>query len=123
MMREQSWEIKELKMSEFEFEKVLRGREFTAIAQADEKFHDVIFKAARNQKLITILNNLREQMYRFRLEYLKQDGVLELITQEHNAIVATVSKRDVKKAGLLIIEHIDNQQKEINRLLSSQEEE
>ncbi len=116
-------EIKELKMSEFEFEKVLRGREFTAIAQADEKFHDVIFKAARNQKLITILNNLREQMYRFRLEYLKQDGVLELITQEHNAIVATVSKRDVKKAGLLIIEHIDNQQKEINRLLSSQEEE
>lgn len=116
-------EIKELKMSEFEFEKVLRGREFTAIAQADEKFHDVIFKAARNQKLITILNNLREQMYRFRLEYLKQDGVLELITQEHNAIVATVSKRDVKKAGLLIIEHIDNQQKEINQLLSSQEEE
>ena len=38
------------------------------------RFHDTIYAAAGNQRLISILNNLREQMYRYRLEYLKDTG-------------------------------------------------
>ena len=41
------------------------------IAETDEAYHDVIYNCTRNTRLVQILNNLREQMYRFRLEYIK----------------------------------------------------
>ena len=40
------------------------------------KFHDVIYLATDNQKLIQLLNNLREQMYRYRVEYLKRSDFI-----------------------------------------------
>ena len=41
------------------------------------RFHDVIYMATDNQKLIHLLNKLREQMYRYRVEYLKNPDVHE----------------------------------------------
>ena len=37
------------------------------IAETDEAYHDVIYNCTRNMRLVQILNNLREQMHRFRL--------------------------------------------------------
>src|SRR5699024_12276060 len=54
------------------FRDVLDSDDITLIAQADEAFHDVIFTATANGRLIQLLNNLREQMYRYRIEYLKK---------------------------------------------------
>ena len=49
--------------------------DITSIAQADEAFHDVIFQATDNERLIQLLNNLREQMYRYRIEF-EEKGML-----------------------------------------------
>ena len=68
-------EIEELKAAAREFENVLKDGDITKIAEADVRFHDVIYMATDNQKLIQLLNNLREQMYRFRVEYLKREEV------------------------------------------------
>ena len=39
-----------------------------SIVDADVHFHDVIYSMTGNERLIQIINNLREQMYRYRLE-------------------------------------------------------
>ena len=62
-------QVEEMKMAAEDFRKVLKSGDVTKIAEADVKFHDIIFAATNNQRLITLLNNLREQMYRFRVEY------------------------------------------------------
>ena len=69
-------EIEELKGSSQRIsESVFKdGDDITKIAEADVRFHDVIYMATDNQKLIQLLNNLREQMYRYRVEYLKRPG-------------------------------------------------
>lgn len=41
------------------------------IVEADVKFHDILYSMTNNARLIQIINNLREQMYRYRLEYVK----------------------------------------------------
>lgn len=63
-------EIDELKRAAEEFKKTLKQRDITKIAEADVRFHDIIYMATDNQRLIQLLNNLREQMYRYRVEYL-----------------------------------------------------
>ena len=65
-------EIHELHAAAARFEQMFDSDDITSIAQADEAFHDVIFQATDNERLIQLLNNLREQMYRYRIEYLKK---------------------------------------------------
>ena len=61
-------EIEELKRVAERFKDTLDDQDVTKIAEADVAFHDVIYTATDNQKLILLLNNLREQMYRYRVD-------------------------------------------------------
>ena len=64
-------EIKALGLAVKEFEKKMSNNELSAQAEADVKFHEIIYGATHNQRLVQIINNIREQMYRYRIEYLK----------------------------------------------------
>ena len=80
-------EIRELERVAKEFQQVVNSSDITEIAEVDVCFHDIIYTATDNQKLIQLLNNLREQMYRYRVEYLKRDGVFPQLIAEHEAII------------------------------------
>ena len=84
-------QVEEMKMAAEDFRKVLKSGDVTKIAEADVKFHDIIFAATNNQRLITLLNNLREQMYRFRVEYLKQKECYPQLLEEHDKLIALIS--------------------------------
>ncbi len=45
-------------------------------------FHEIIYSATNNKRLLQILNNLREQMYRYRMEYLKEPGTHKLLLKK-----------------------------------------
>ena len=110
-------EMDTLRKAEERFADAVRGADPTELAEADVAFHDVIYAAAGNKKLLSILSHLREQMYRFRLEYLKQPDTISRLVEEHRAILHAVEQKDAKKAKTLIIAHIDNQEKGISSML------
>ena len=95
--------------------------DLTALTEADVAFHDTIYRGTRNRRLNQILANLREQMYRFRLEYLKDASIRESLVSEHEEIMKAVAGRDGELAADLIGEHIDNQQKVIHASIASME--
>ena len=102
-------QVEEMKMAAEDFRKVLKSGDVTKIAEADVKFHDIIFAATNNQRLITLLNNLREQMYRFRVEYLKQKECYPQLLEEHDKLISLISGGEVEEACELMGCHIDNQ--------------
>ena len=102
-------QVEEMKMAAEDFRKVLKSGDVTKIAEADVKFHDIIFAATNNQRLITLLNNLREQMHRFRVEYLKQKECYPQLLEEHDKLIALISGGEVEEACELMGCHIDNQ--------------
>ena len=106
-------QIEEMKQAAKVFEESLSGDDVTRIAEADVAFHDAINMATDNQKLIQILNNLREQMYRYRVEYLKNNDVYEQLVEEHELLIQAVIKHDKAQAKDIICRHIDNQEKAI----------
>ena len=95
--------------------------DLTALTEADVAFHDTIYRGTRNRRLNQILANLREQMYRFRLEYLKDASIRESLVSEHEEIMKAVAGRDGELAAGLIGEHIDNQEKVIHASIASME--
>ena len=102
-------EIQELKDAADTFQKILSEKDITKIAEADEAFHDVIFKSTGNDRLIQLLNSLREQMYRYRLEYLKREEYHPQLLEEHQQIIDRITRKDQSEAAELIDRHIGNQ--------------
>lgn len=102
-------EIEELKEAEKEFEEALKTKDVTVYAEADVKFHDIIYRTTDNQRLIQLLYNFREQMYRYRVEYLKREDSHETLLKEHQYIIEMIENRDEKCAMEAVCAHIDNQ--------------
>ena len=98
-----------MKKAAEDFKKILKSKDITEIAEADVRFHDIIYMATDNQKLIQLLNNLREQMYRYRVEYLKREEAHPQLIAEHAEIIEYISKGEKKAATDIMCKHIDNQ--------------
>ena len=91
------------------FRDILGTADITELGEADEAFHDVIFRATDNRRLIQLLNNLREQMYRYRIEYLKKKECYPQLLEEHAAIIQAIREHDKAKATEITVQHINNQ--------------
>ena len=57
-------DFKELDLARNAFKKAVAGGTAMEIAETDEAYHDIIYNSTGNTRLVQILNNLREQMYR-----------------------------------------------------------
>lgn len=100
-----------------EFAAATATRDATVIAAADVKLHDIIVHAAGNERLTEILNNLSEQMYRYRFEYIKDTSNYEKLVEEHRIIYESILKKDKQTAAQTARIHIDNQERSILNLL------
>lgn len=103
-------EIEDLHRAADDFRKILKASDdVTEIAEADVRFHDIIYLATGNQKLIQILNNLREQMYRYRVECIKRKESHPILIAEHEEIIRRIENKEKKEAADIVCRHIDNQ--------------
>lgn len=103
-------EIEELRRAADDFRRILKtSDDVTEIAEADVRFHDIIYLATGNQKLIQILNNLREQMYRYRVECIKRKESHPILIAEHEEIIRRIENKEKKEAADIVCRHIDNQ--------------
>lgn len=103
------------------FSDLVKSDNLVALAQADVKFHDVIYEATHNRRLVQLLNNLREQMYRYRMEYLKEADARKLLDEEHKEICKAIREKDYQRAHAYICQHIDNQQRSIIKSINDSE--
>jgi DNA-binding GntR family transcriptional regulator len=109
-------EIKELEIYALKFHKSI-DEDVDALILRDFEFHDAIFKASRNERLIQLNNNLIEQVQRFREIYHKKVNKSKETSKEHYAIVDAISKGDVDKAEKLARIHIENAEKSILKMM------
>ena len=113
--------LKDLEDAQKAFIQAVESGETMTMAEADEHFHDVIYMGTDNTRLVQILNNLREQMYRYRLEYIKDADKRQILMVEHEHILKALTLRHIQEAKMAVREHIDNQEITILKNLKEQE--
>ena len=112
-------QIEELEQAAEIFETLADEGDRMALAQADEDFHECIYRAAGNRRLLQVLRNLREQMYRYRIEYLKHEQAYEQLAAEHREMTQAIRSRDVEHAQQLCVTHLENQRQAILARITS----
>ncbi|NDO49657.1 GntR family transcriptional regulator [Lachnospiraceae bacterium MD335] len=99
------------------FEQATDTKDTRKIAEADVAFHDIIVMSTGNKRLIQLVNNLSEQMYRYRFEYIKDESQHDMLVQEHKEMYRCIQCKDKKAAASVVKKHIDNQEEAIIRQL------
>lgn len=103
------------------FEEALETKKIKLIAQADVDFHDFIYMAAENPRLVAMLNNLREQIYRYRVEYLKDHKNYPRLIEEHKQIIIGLQRHDKEYVIEVMKKHVDNQANAVKNIIRQQE--
>ena len=116
-------ELEELEQAVKEFEEAMKEDNLGVLAAADVKVHEVIYGISHNKRLVQIISNIREQMYRYRVEYLKDVESRKTLVEEHYAVYRALKARNQQQAVKDICIHIVNQQNAILRSLEQMNKE
>lgn len=77
------------------------------IVETDMEFHDILYQASRNARLVGIIYNLREQLTRFRSTSMSYPGRLKETLEEHIRIVEAIAQGNVELAQKAAEEHME----------------
>lgn len=96
---------------------VLAG-DIPKIVATDSVFHDILYRAARNERLVTMINNLRDQLTNIRARSMAQPGRLQDTLAEHRTLLDAIASRDPETAANAARTHIENAEKTLMESLT-----
>jgi DNA-binding GntR family transcriptional regulator len=77
-----------------------------ALLRINTEFHDLLYALSRSPRLIKMINDLQDQIYRFRQVLLKAEGNARVSNEDHKLMLKLISKRDLEGVESLVREHI-----------------
>ncbi len=113
-------QLKELTLAMKNFENAIQAGKLKKIIEYDVEFHDIIYRATDNPKLVTLLNNIREQIYRYRVEYLKGKENYPRLVREHEEIVTALKQKNKERVADAMRSHIRNQAEAVKNIIQEQ---
>ncbi|MGN0352853.1 MAG: GntR family transcriptional regulator [Roseburia sp.] len=114
-------QLEKLHNAMIEFQQASKTEDVKRVAEADVLFHDIIYQATGNPKLVSMLNNLREQIYRYRVEYLKDEKIYPVLMQEHEQILEGLRERNKEKVTKAMQVHVANQAAAVKEIIREQD--
>lgn len=72
----------------------------------DGEFHDILYKAAKNTRLYTLLNDLRDYMYRYRVIIQRYQRKAALAVQDHREMITSIKNKNAKQVEKLVRKHM-----------------
>ena len=106
-------DIRKLRSINQEIARGVDTEDIELITQKDVEFHEIINTLTDNQRLIQMLHQLKEHIFRYRFEYIKEMKNKQTIVDEHNRIIDAIASKDPKKASSEIEQHIETQERYI----------
>ncbi|MCQ2513196.1 MAG: GntR family transcriptional regulator [Lachnospiraceae bacterium] len=94
-------------------EKAIKEENIEKITKQDVDFHEAIYLTTKNDRLVHMLHQLKEHIFRYRFEYIKDMKNKEMIVEEHKKIIAAIEQNNAKAACKEIERHIEVQEKYI----------
>lgn len=99
-------DLKEMEKITEKFEKAILLQDKEGMIETDNRFHDLIYRATKNEKLKDLIKGLQDQFHRFRIVYFSEFDDYQLICEGHKDIIKAIRNKDGHAARLVAEEHI-----------------
>ena len=101
----------------------IKNGDMESIVRTDTEFHDLLYQASRNKRLVGIISNLREQLTRFRTTSMSYPGRLKATLEEHRNIVEAIAQGDEKAARKAAEHHMEKSEQTLLESMKGKEHE
>ena len=88
-----------------EFQACLAKGRLEELPRINTEFHNLFYALSQSPKLIKLINDLRDQIFRFRRILLKMDT--RTSNEDHRNMLEAIRQRDVDRVEKLVKEHIE----------------
>ena len=89
-----------------EYQLHLDQGDLKALLRINTEFHDLLYALSRSPRLIKMINDLQDQIYRFRQVLLKTEENARISNEDHRLMLKHISKRNLEGVENLVREHI-----------------
>lgn len=109
-------DLKPLERKLEEYQAQLDRGELWALPKINTEFHDLLYGLSRSPRLIRMISDLRDQIYRFRKAILKVEEMARTSNHDHREMLALIRKRDGEGVERIVKAHILKGQEAVVRL-------
>ena len=110
-------ELEEMERMLVEIGEAIEARDVDRLVETDTRFHEVLFRASRNERLCQLISLLREQIQRFRIRTLSHPARMRVALEEHRSLVEALAQRDPELARRVAQEHIESAENSLMNLI------
>ncbi len=89
-----------------ESEQFIQKKEWNKVSKLNTEFHDYLNRLSENERLLSIINELRDQIFQFRSAILRVPLKAKISIDHHKKMIDAIKKRDVQLLKELAQEHI-----------------
>lgn len=105
--------ISELKLLHEAFLVAVENDDYNQVAELDERFHTAITKGSGNQLLISILQQVNQEIKTFRSKTFRVPQNVLNAVDPHNKIMSTIQSGDADGAEAAMRAHLDKVQEDL----------
>ena len=109
-------DIEQLQEIVEKFKVAAEEKDVVKLINFDSDFHDVMYRASKNKKLIQLISALREQVQRFRVAYFTKIRSTQTLIEEHNDLVSSIVNNEPDRARAIAEKHISTTEKRITSI-------
>jgi len=99
-------ELQALEKKIEEFQRCLEKGQMESLPGINTEFHNLLYAMSQSPRLIKMIEDLRDQIYRFRRILLCEPERAWISNEDHRQMLAAMKKRDVEAVERLVGEHI-----------------
>jgi len=116
-------DLKPLERKLEEYEAYLERGELGQLPRVNTEFHDLLYGLSRSPRLVRMISDLRDQIYRFRKAILRVEEMARTSNHDHREMLGLIRKRDGEGVEGIVRAHILKGQEAVVRLLDLKESE
>ena len=113
-------ELEQLQKLLLLIEGYIEDNDIENIVKTDVAFHDLLYQVSRNERLRTIVSNLKEQLARFRTLSMSYPGRLQDTLEEHREMVEAIANGDVEAARDAAERHMERAEETLLKAMAKQ---
>jgi DNA-binding GntR family transcriptional regulator len=89
-----------------ESERYIQEKEWNKVSKFNTEFHDYLNRLSENERLLSIINELRDQIFQFRSAILRVPMKAKISIDHHKKMIEAIKKNDIQLLKRLAQEHI-----------------
>jgi DNA-binding GntR family transcriptional regulator len=99
-------ELKPLEKKIDEFQHYLDRGQTDELLRINTEFHDLLYALSRSPRLIKMIHDLKDEIFRFRQVILKKDEMAVISNEDHKLMLELIRERNADGVEKIVREHI-----------------